>query len=93
MAEIDQLVRSILHGLAALEQQGLVHRDIKPENLFFVNGNIVLGDVGTLVTAGVSTPCLGSPIYMAPEKWKLSLAGQEAKFQCSDDLYQLGAVI
>ena len=93
LAEIDQLVRSILHGLAALEQQGLVHRDIKPENLFFVNGNIVLGDVGTLVTAGVSTPCLGSPIYMAPEKWKLSLAGQEAKFQCSDDLYQLGAVI
>ncbi|MBP5300175.1 MAG: protein kinase [Victivallales bacterium] len=91
--EINRMVQGLLDGLAELEKLSLVHRDLKPENIFFMNRNIVLGDVGTMVKAGQAVECVGTPSYMAPEKLACSRRNELVEFQCADDLYQLGAVI
>lgn len=44
--EALEAFRSMVEGVAALHESGVVHRDIKPENIFLSEGRLVLGDFG-----------------------------------------------
>ena len=42
----------ILHGIEALQRQGLVHRDLKPSNIFLTPHGVKLLDFGLATSAG-----------------------------------------
>jgi serine/threonine protein kinase len=62
--------RSIVAGLAAIHNAGLLHRDIKPRNvLVMADDRVVISDLGLAVSVE-SNPegtIVGTPGYMAPE--------------------------
>jgi eukaryotic-like serine/threonine-protein kinase len=67
----------LLDALAFLHAKGVAHRDIKPENIFLVGRvEIKLGDFGLAMPSGQELVdeardglVLGSPPYLAPERW------------------------
>jgi serine/threonine protein kinase/tetratricopeptide (TPR) repeat protein len=89
----------ILHGIEALQRQGLVHRDLKPSNIFLTPHGVKLLDFGLATAAGsalggetgtrLTLPgtVVGTPQYAAPEQ----LQGREVDTRT--DLFAAGAVL
>ncbi|GMV41637.1 MAG: hypothetical protein AMXMBFR64_33530 [Myxococcales bacterium] len=68
--EVARVVREAAEGLAYLHGQRVVHRDVKPANLLFVEGRVVVGDVGLAKATEHSLSRhsgQGSMAYAAPE--------------------------
>jgi TolB-like protein/thioredoxin-like negative regulator of GroEL len=89
----------ILHGIEALQRQGLVHRDLKPSNIFLTPHGVKLLDFGLATAAGsalggetgirLTLPgtVVGTPQYAAPEQ----LQGLEVDTRT--DLFAAGALL
>jgi len=86
----------IAAGLARAHDLGVVHRDLKPENVFVVNTDE--GPLAKLVDFGLATAraesrltatgqIVGTPPYMAPERFK------EREVTPAADLYALGILL
>ena len=66
-AEALSICHTLLKGLEALHQAGLLHRDIKPENVIFVQGKPCLADPGLTRNFEQTISIVGTPGYLAPE--------------------------
>ena len=95
-----QILRPICEALTAAHRAGVVHRDIKPANIFLHQsrtGEIVkvldfgiakfVGDVAGEEHLTVEGSILGTPTYMAPERFS-----NEA-FDGRADVYSLGILL
>lgn len=92
---------SIAEAVAAAHERGVVHRDLKPENVVVDQTGRVrvvdfgLARIGTVTEEGVPasvhgthiTTIGGTPLYMAPEQWRLEHAGAPA------DVWAMGVML
>ena len=83
-------IQQILNGLHYLYREHVIHRDIKPNNILIHDGVIKICDFGFAKKRQqndmMNTFC-GSPLYMAPEIFKLS------DYTDKTDIWSLGVVI
>ena len=97
LAESIQITRQILSALAALHARGIVHRDLKPSNVFLTPHGVKLLDFGlarphtvdvtsTIEDVTQAGTVVGTPRYMAPERW----AGEE--LGPASDIFAAGAL-
>ena len=95
--ELGRRALSILAGLKAVHELGLVHRDLKPENIFSTDGPPVtrIFDFGLVKTPAMDNEphttmglMMGTPEYMAPEQLDSS-----APVDQRADIYAIGAVL
>ncbi|MBQ7649760.1 MAG: protein kinase, partial [Victivallales bacterium] len=82
------ICHSILNGLEAMHNAGLLHRDIKPENVIFVNGQPKLGDPGLTRSFEQTISVAGTPGYIAPEFYR-----GEGHAATTIDIYALGKML
>jgi hypothetical protein len=94
--EVAQIATSLLAGLSAAHQAGILHRDVKPSNVMFRDTprgrRAVLGDFGIAHVDGDATltatgQMMGSPAYIAPERAR----GERAT--AASDLWSLGVTL
>ncbi|WP_221329138.1 serine/threonine-protein kinase [Actinoplanes sp. L3-i22] len=83
---------ALLDALDAAHRAGVLHLDVKPHNVLIADdGRVVLTDFGlaTIVagSSGRGEPLLGSPNYIAPERFRDGVASPAA------DLWSLGATL
>jgi len=100
LAQVDDLARGILAGMAHAHQQGLVHRDLKPANILVApSGASVVPKVADFGLVKVLDPepgsrrtrtgaTLGTPAFMAPEQMRSS-----AHVDARADVFALGCVL
>jgi len=86
--EALKLCLTLLDGIEAMHQAGLLHRDIKPENILFVQGRPVLGDPGGSGDYTHTLSVTGTLGYIPPE---LLRSGSQPT--PSADIYALGKVL
>lgn len=95
-AEVVRIAITVAKALHKIHQAGIVHRDLKPSNIIIdQKGRVRLLDFGisklldapVLLTMPGST--LGTPVYMAPEQFDLSMGEVSAR----TDIYALGLII
>ena len=95
-AEVVRIAITVAKALYKIHQAGIVHRDLKPSNILIDHkGRVRLLDFGisklldapVLLTMPGST--LGTPVYMAPEQFDLSMGEVTAR----TDIYALGLII
>ncbi len=91
LAEIGEMVRQLLDGLAYAHAQGVVHRDIKPSNILInADGHIKISDFGIAHLDSSSLTqvgeIMGSPGYMSPEQF----TGDDP--DARSDLYSAGVI-
>ena len=83
-----RICRTLLDGLEAMHDSGLLHRDIKPENVIFVDGEPKLADPGLTRNIEQTISVAGTPGYIAPEFF----AGI-ARPSPASDIYALGKLL
>ena len=85
-------MRSVLTGLAAVHNAGMVHRDLKPDNIL-IDGNhqVKLSDFGLVRAAsasqGKSNQIVGTVAYLSPEQ----VSGDD--ITTASDVYSAGIVL
>lgn len=93
---IDQVAgvaEAVLSALDAAHKANIVHRDVKPANvLLAADGQVLLTDFGIAVaptdaTLTAASVVIGSPGYVAPERWQGAEPGPAA------DLFALGVTL
>lgn len=88
-----QVAEALLGALDAAHRVGVVHRDVKPANvLLAADGSVLLADFGIAVAQTDprltrTSLVIGSPGYMAPERW------QGAEGDGRADLFSLGVTL
>ena len=100
IATAVEVTRQVLHGLSAIEEQGIVHRDIKPDNLMLHDTGdgmpiVKLVDFGISKRVAIEPQArltchgalVGTPQYMSPEQ----IRGEEVDVR--SDIYATGAVL
>jgi TolB-like protein len=95
--EALQVALEILAALDALHARGILHRDLKPSNVFLTKAGVKLMDFGLALAGGDAThsdvrltqtgTVVGTPGYMAPERWAQETLGPES------DLFAVGALL
>lgn len=89
----EHMVR-VADALDYAHRQGVIHRDIKPHNLMMSrDGRLLITDFGLArVTEQpgitMTSECIGSPLYMAPE-----LINGSSEADCRSDVYSLAATL
>lgn len=89
----------LLNAIASFHGVGLVHRDIKPENCMIKNGELKLGDFGTVchVTDADALVICGTACYLSPETLLRIAQGHRTMPDgyplVSNDLFQAGQTI
>ncbi|MFD8791484.1 protein kinase domain-containing protein [Streptomyces vinaceus] len=87
------VAEALLSALGAAHDAGITHRDVKPANVMLCeNGDVLLTDFGIAVAhtdprLTRTTMVIGSPAYMAPERW------QGAPNDGRSDLFSLGVTL
>ncbi|MFB7781952.1 protein kinase [Streptomyces vinaceus] len=87
------VAEALLSALGAAHDAGITHRDVKPANVMLgENGDVLLTDFGIAVAhtdprLTRTTMVIGSPAYMAPERW------QGAPNDGRSDLFSLGVTL
>ncbi|GLV88057.1 hypothetical protein Slala03_77460 [Streptomyces lavendulae subsp. lavendulae] len=87
------VAEALLSALGAAHDAGIMHRDVKPANVMLgENGDVLLTDFGIAVAhtdprLTRTTMVIGSPAYMAPERW------QGAPNDGRSDLFSLGVTL
>ncbi len=74
LCDVNSIVLQLLDALECAHEQGVWHRDIKPANLLLTpEGQLKVGDFGIarIAASDLTQPntMLGSPGYMAPERY------------------------
>lgn len=99
LGEAASTALGILHGIEALQRQGMVHRDLKPSNIFLTPHGVKLLDFGLattvqdpLVEATVTRltqpgTIIGTPQYAAPEQL------QGGVIDARTDIFATGAIL
>ncbi|MEV6127721.1 serine/threonine-protein kinase [Streptomyces violaceusniger] len=91
--EIARIGLEVLRGLRALYAAGVAHRDVKPRNILFrPDGPAVLVDHLGLTFVDEDT-VVGTPSYMAPERFTLSPYQATAEAMLKADLWSLGVTL
>ncbi len=97
IAAIASIVTGAAEALKYAQSQGIVHRDVKPSNLMVArDGTVKLLDLGlarlsdSTVDEGLTgrQEIVGTPGYMAPERW-----GGAGEVDSASDVYSLGCVL
>jgi serine/threonine protein kinase len=83
---VRKILVGLLDALSHAHGQGVLHRDIKPSNVLIEDGSPRLVDFG--IARRYPGERSGTPAYMAPEQFSLSLADEGPW----TDLYNLGCV-
>lgn len=65
--EIADLAESLLDGIQALHQAGLIHGDIKPSNIIYCHGIVKLSDFGLVSGKLNDAHMMGTEGFIAPE--------------------------
>lgn len=88
---VAEVAQSILRGLRAAHERGVIHRDIKPANILVArDGSIKVSDfgiAGLLDRADGEKIIKGTPGYLAPETYRT------AEFGVATDLFAVGVVM
>ncbi|MEV6355603.1 serine/threonine-protein kinase [Streptomyces hydrogenans] len=90
---VSGIAEAMLAALGAAHAADIVHRDVKPANvLLAADGRVLLTDFGIAVapsdaTLTSSSVVIGSPGYVAPERWQGAETGAAA------DLFALGVTL
>jgi len=102
MQEAESLFRSVIEGVAAAHDKGLVHRDLKPGNIMLAQGSgggfiPKVADFGLAKALEAADPemqktrsgvTMGTPAYMAPEQIR------DAKnVDSRADVFSLGCIL
>ena len=101
LAEVHEILTSVLEALDAAHQQGIVHRDLKPDNIFLSRDpggrqivkvvDFGLAHVADPIDAGPTLTktdmVAGTPDYMSPEQCRSLAVGPES------DLYAFGCIL
>lgn len=95
---VTNLAKALLTAVAAMwnTEEGLVHRDIKPRNIGYVNGEVVLTDLGAVLFTDMSpltSPSLAGPgtaEYASPEQFA---PRRDTVLDFRSDLFQVGIVL
>nr|ALG02510.1 mitogen-activated protein kinase kinase [Hevea brasiliensis] len=96
-AQLSDVARKILSGIAYLHRRKIVHRDIKPSNLLIDSSkNVKIADFGvSRILAQTMDPCnssVGTIAYMSPERINTDLNhGQYDGY--AGDIWSLGVSI
>jgi TonB family protein len=103
LAEIVDIARDVLSGLAAIHEKGIIHRDISPDNIMLcqhdgglqariidlgIAKHVVTTDGQALTSAGLF---VGKPHYASPEQLRMMESDEAVDHRT--DLYSLGVVI
>ncbi|MEU3405348.1 serine/threonine-protein kinase [Streptomyces sp. NPDC006670] len=87
------VAEALLSALGAAYAAGIMHRDVKPANVMLgENGDVLITNFGIAVARTDprltrTTMVIGSPAYMAPERW------QGAPNDGRSDLFSLGVTL
>jgi len=91
-ARLAPVFEQLVHGVQALHTAGWLHRDLKPSNVLVTpQGRVVILDLGLARDvqdlAPHSTGLLGTPPYMAPERFTRETPGE------ATDWYSVGVML
>ncbi|ANZ14866.1 serine/threonine-protein kinase [Streptomyces noursei] len=91
--QVTRIAEAMLSALGAAHKADIVHRDVKPANVLLdAGGQVLLTDFGIAIaptdaTLTASSMVVGSPGYVAPERWQGAEPGAAA------DLFALGVTL
>lgn len=87
--EALRILSQIISALDYIHSNGFTHRDIKAANVFIdSDGNVKLGDFGTMKESSTCKTFVGTPNWMAPEVME-----QGGGYTTSADIWSLGIVM
>src|SRR3972149_11498193 len=82
----------VTESLKLLHKLKLVHRDLKPDNIMMTQRSAIIVDLGlSCLEEECKETAVGTPVYMAPELFKIDRGGRIRNFQALD-IYALGSI-